>query len=128
MPPTPVYNLGCTSPTPILPQNQTLATTQAPPHRRCPLPPPPLFQSPPFKLNPVLVVRSQGPNHRRKNHVENRSVASIIYRQSLLIHSRRGYDFSGEFEVNPMLPVSSPCRIVAHGLYGSKIGGPLLKL
>jgi hypothetical protein len=64
----------------MLPQNQTLATTQVPPHRWCLSPPPPLFQSPPFKLNPVPIVRSQGPNHRRKNHVESRSVASAIYR------------------------------------------------
>jgi hypothetical protein len=61
---------------PISPQNQTLSTTQVPPRRWCLSLPPPLFQSPPFKLNHVLVVRSQGPNYRRKNHVECQSVAS----------------------------------------------------
>jgi hypothetical protein len=69
-------------PTSILPQNQTLAATQVPPSHGCLLPPPPLFQCPPFKLNPVPVMRSQWPNHRRKNHVESRSVASTIYRWS----------------------------------------------
>jgi hypothetical protein len=34
-----------------------------------------------------------------------------------------GYDFSDELEVNPMLPMSSPCRTLAPGLYGSEIGG-----
>jgi hypothetical protein len=53
----------------ILPQNQILAATQLPPRRQCLSLPPHLFQSPPFKLNPVLVVRSHGPNHRRKNHI-----------------------------------------------------------
>jgi hypothetical protein len=31
-------------------------------------------------------------------------------------------DFSGELEVNPTLPVSSPYRTLAPGLYGSEIG------
>jgi hypothetical protein len=81
--PHPYISLGTPVPclsTLISPPNQTLATTQAPPHCRCPSSPPPLFQSLPFKLNPVLVVRIQGPNHRRKNHVESQSVASVIYR------------------------------------------------
>jgi hypothetical protein len=67
-------------PTSILPPNQTLAATQVPPRHWCLLPLPPLFQSPPFKLNPVPVMRSHGPNHRRKNHVKSRSVASITNR------------------------------------------------
>jgi hypothetical protein len=95
-------------PTSILPQNQTLATTQVPPRRWCLSPPPPLFQSPPFKLNPVLIVRSQGPNHRRKNHVESRSIATTIYRRSLTIIFHRGCDLSSKLEVNPTSPMSSP--------------------
>jgi hypothetical protein len=55
---------------PISPQNQTLAATGLHHHHWCPSSPPPLFQSHPFKLNPVPVLRSHGPNHRRKNHVE----------------------------------------------------------
>jgi hypothetical protein len=110
-------------PTSILPQNQTLAATQVPPRRRCLSSPPPLFQSPPFKLNPVPVVRSQVPNHKRKNHVESRYVASAIYRRSRTIVSHRSCDFSGKPEVNLMSPVSSPRRTLSPGLYGSKIGG-----
>jgi hypothetical protein len=34
-----------------------------------------------------------------------------------------GCTFSGEFKVNPMLPVSFPCHTLAPGLYGSEIGG-----
>jgi hypothetical protein len=34
-----------------------------------------------------------------------------------------GCDFFGEPEVNPMLPVSSPCYSLTAGLYGSEIGG-----
>jgi hypothetical protein len=68
-------------------------------------------------------MRSQGPNHRRKNHIKNRSVASTIYRQILVIVSHRGNDFSGELEVNPTSLVSSPCRTLAPGLYRSEIGG-----
>jgi hypothetical protein len=94
----------------ILPQNRTLAITQVPPRRWCLSLSLPLFQSPSFKLNPVPVMRSQGPNHRRKNHIEGRSVASTIYRRSLTIVSHRGCDFISELEVNPMSPVSSPCR------------------
>jgi hypothetical protein len=48
---------------------------------------PPLFWSPPFKLNHVSVMRSQGHNHRKKNHVKTRSVASAIYRRSLVVVS-----------------------------------------
>jgi hypothetical protein len=95
-------------PMPISSQNQTLSTTQVPPRRRCLSLPPPLLQSPPFKLNPVPVVRSQGPNHRKKNHFETRSVASAIYCRSLIVVSRRGCNFSDELGVNPTLLVSSP--------------------
>jgi hypothetical protein len=122
----PYISLGAPPPhlsTSIFPQNQTLAATQVPPRRRCLSPPLPLFQSPPFKLNSVPVVRSQGPNHRRKNHVESRSVASAIYHRSLTIVFHWGCDFSSKPEVNPMSPVSSPCRTLAPGLYGSEIGG-----
>jgi hypothetical protein len=94
-------------PMPVLPQNQTLTATQAPPHRRCPSQPPPLFWCPPFQFNPVLVVRSQEPNHRRKNHVKSHSVASTIYHWSLAVVSHRGCNFFGELEVNPTPPVSS---------------------
>jgi hypothetical protein len=108
---------------PISSQNRTLAATQVPPRFRCLSSPPPLFQSPPFKLNPVPVVRNQGPNHRRKNHIKSRSVASTIYRRRLTVVSRRGCDFSGELEVNPTSSVSSPYRTLAPGLYESEIGG-----
>jgi hypothetical protein len=83
---------------PILPQNQTRAATLIPPHRRCPSSLPPLFQSPPFKLNHVPVVRNQGPNHRKKNHIKTRSVASIIYRQSLAVVFRRAASFPANFK------------------------------
>jgi hypothetical protein len=62
--------------TSILPQNQTLPATQVQPRHRCLSPPPPLFQSPPFKLNPMPVVRSQGPNHRRKKS-RQKSICSL---------------------------------------------------
>jgi hypothetical protein len=39
------------------------------------------------------------------------------------IISHQGCDFSYELEVDPTLPVSSPCCTLAPGLYGSKIGG-----
>jgi hypothetical protein len=59
----------------------------------------------------------------RKNHIKTQSVASAIYHRSLDVVSCQGCDFSGELEVNPTSPVSSPCRTLALGLYGSKIGG-----
>jgi hypothetical protein len=34
-----------------------------------------------------------------------------------------GCDFFGELEVNLTLPVSSPCRTLAPGLYGFEIRG-----
>jgi hypothetical protein len=107
----------------ILPQNQTLAATQVPPRRRCLSPPPPLFQSPPFKLNPMPVMKSQGPNHRRKNHVKSWFVASSIYRWSLTIVSHQDCDFSGVHGVNTTSPMSSPCCTLAPRLYRSEIGG-----
>jgi hypothetical protein len=55
---------------PISRQNRILAANRVPPRRRCFSPSPPLFHSPPFKLNHVPVVRSQGPNNRRKNYVK----------------------------------------------------------
>jgi hypothetical protein len=55
--------------------------------------------------------------------MKNRSVASTIYRRSLVIVSHRYYDFFSELEVNLTSPVSSHCRTLAPGLYGSKIGG-----
>jgi hypothetical protein len=70
-------------PMPISSQNRTLYATQVPPRCQYLSPPPPLFPSPPFKLNPVSIVRSQRPNHRRKNHIKSRYVASTIYRRSL---------------------------------------------
>jgi hypothetical protein len=70
----------------------------------------------------VQVVRSQEPNHRKKNHVETQSVASAIYRQNLAVVSHRAATF-GELEVNPTLPVSSPCRTLTPELYGSEIEG-----
>jgi hypothetical protein len=107
----------------ILPQNQTLDATQVPPHRQCLSPSPTLFQSSTFKLNPVPIVRSQVPNHRRKNHVESWSVASTIYRWSLTVVSHWGCNFFGKLEVNPTSPVSSSYRTLAPRLYGSEIGG-----
>jgi hypothetical protein len=104
----------------ISPQNWTLATIQVPPRWRYPSSPPPLFQSSPLKLSPVPVVRSQGPNHRRKNHVETRSIASTIYHWNLVVVTHQGSDFSGELEVNSLSPMSSPCCTLALGLYGSE--------
>jgi hypothetical protein len=79
-----------------------------------------LFQSPPFKLNPMPVMRSQGPNHRRNNHVESRFVASAICHQSLTVVSHRGCNFFSELEIDLTSPVSSPCHTLTLGLYGSK--------
>jgi hypothetical protein len=78
----PLYKLGCTSPmSPHVnfaskpnPSCHPSSTTSS-----VPLTVTTLFQSPPFKLNPVPAVRSQGPDHRRKNHVESWYVASTIY-------------------------------------------------
>jgi hypothetical protein len=94
--PLPYISFGAPPPhlsTPISPQNQTLAATWVPPRRRCPSPLPPLFQSLPFKLNPVPVLKSQNPNHRRRNHVETQSVASTIYHRSLAIVSHWAMTF-----------------------------------
>jgi hypothetical protein len=113
---------------PISPQNQTLAATQVPSRCRCLSPPPPLFQSLPFKLNIVPIMRSQGPNHRGKNHIKTRSVASAIYCQSIAVIFRRGCDFSGEPEVNLTSLVSFPCHTFTPGLYRSEIRGLWLKL
>jgi hypothetical protein len=119
-------DLGVNPKSPRIPTTSTYPSSMlvalAPPPSSSP---PPLFGSPPppFKLNHVSVVRSQGSNHRKKNHVETQSVASVIYRQSLAIVSRRAATFPAN-EVNPTLPVSSPCRTLALGLYGSEIGGP----
>jgi hypothetical protein len=124
--PHPYISLGAPPPRipmPISPKNRTLAATQVLPHRKCPSPPPHLFQSPPFKLNPVLVMRCKEPNHRKKNHVETGYVASAIYCRSLDVVSHQGCDFSGELEVNPTSLVSSPYRTLTVGLYGSEIGG-----
>jgi hypothetical protein len=74
----------------IPPQNQALAATHVPPSPS----PLPLFQSPLFKLNRVPVVRSQEPNHRKKNHVETWSVASTIYHRSLTDVSHRAATFT----------------------------------
>jgi hypothetical protein len=49
---------------------------------------------PPFKLNHMLVVRSQRPNHRKKNHVKTQFVAFAIYRRSFAVVSRRTVTFS----------------------------------
>jgi hypothetical protein len=68
-------------------------------------------------------MRSQGSNHRRKNHAKSQSIASAIYHQSPTVVTHRGYDFFDELEVNPMSLVSSPCYTLALGLYGSRIGG-----
>jgi hypothetical protein len=122
----PYINSGAPSPRipmPISPKNQTLGTTKLHHIAGAPRAPPPLFRSPPFKLNLVSIVRSQELNHRRKNHVKSRSVASTIYHWSLVIVSRRGCDFSAELEVNPTSPVSSPCRTLTPELGGSEIGG-----
>jgi hypothetical protein len=87
--PHPYISLGAPPPCipmPISPLNRTLAATRVPPLS-------PLFRSPPFKLNHLSVMRSQGPNHRKKNHVETRSVASTIYRRSLAVVSHRAVTF-----------------------------------
>jgi hypothetical protein len=89
--PHPYISLG--APPPCIPtQNRPLAATGVPPPS-----PPPLFRSHPFKLNHVPVVRSQGPNHRKKNHVETRSVASSIYHRSLAVVSHRTTTFPVNF-------------------------------
>jgi hypothetical protein len=79
--PRPSISLGAPPPylpTLISPQNWTLATTQVSPPSSLP----PLLESPPFKLDLMPVVRSQKPNHRKKNHVQTQSVASAIYHRS----------------------------------------------
>jgi hypothetical protein len=110
-------------PMPISPQNQTLVATQVPPCLRCLSSLSPLIQSPPFKLNPVSVVRSQGPKHRRKNHIKSRYAASAIYHWSLAIVSRRGCNFFSELKVDPTSPVSSPWCTLPPRLYRSEIRG-----
>jgi hypothetical protein len=104
----PLYKLGCTSP--LSPHGNFVSKTNPSHH-------------PSSTTSPVPVVRSQGPNHRRKNYVESQSVASAIHHQSLTIVSCFGCNFSGEVEVNPTSLVSSPCRTLAPGLYGFEIGG-----
>jgi hypothetical protein len=59
-----------------------------------------------LQIKPVPVVRSQWPNHMRKNYVKSRSVASTIYRRSLVIVSHWPCNFSKKFEVNPTSLVS----------------------
>jgi hypothetical protein len=76
-------------PLPIPSQNQVLADTRVPP----PSSPPPQFRTPTFKLNHVPVVRSQKPNHRKKNHVKTRFVPSAIYRRSLAVVPHRATTF-----------------------------------
>jgi hypothetical protein len=122
-----LYKLGCTSPTHL---HANLTSKPNPSHHPSSTtilatlsPPPPLFQTPPSKLNPVPVVRSQKPKQRKKNQVKTQFVSSVIYRQNLAIISRRCYDFFGEFEVNPTSLVSSTYRTLAPGLYGSEIKG-----
>jgi hypothetical protein len=41
----------------------------------------------------VPVVRSQAPNHRKKNHIKTQSVASAIYHRSLAVVSHRAATF-----------------------------------
>jgi hypothetical protein len=60
----------------ISPQNRTIAATLIP-----------------FKLNQVSVVRSPGPNHRKKNHVKTRFVASAIYCRSFVVVSHQAATF-----------------------------------
>jgi hypothetical protein len=109
--PHPYISLGAPPPRipmPILPQNWALVTTRVPPPS-----PPSLFRSPPFKLNHVPVMRSQGSNHRKKNHVETRSVASAIYRRSLTVVSRRAATFLKEIIQDEHVP---PRAKYGHGL------------
>jgi hypothetical protein len=80
---------------PISPQNRTLAATRVPP----PLPTPIIAAT--SILKPSVQIKS--------------SPKSCCCFSS-------GCDFSDELEVNPTLPVSSSCRTLAPGLYGSKIG------
>jgi hypothetical protein len=91
--PHPYISLGAPPPRILMPipsQNQVLAATRVPPPSSLL----PLFRSPPFKLNHIPFVTSQRPNHRKKNHVKTRSVASAIYRRSLAVVSRRAATFS----------------------------------
>jgi hypothetical protein len=80
-------------PMPIFPQNRTLGANRVPPPSLVPLIAATSFPKPPFKLNHVPVMRSQGPNHSEKNHVETRFVASTIYRRNLIIVSHRAATF-----------------------------------
>jgi hypothetical protein len=81
-------------PMPIPSQNWATVTTRVPPPSPLPVIATPHSKAPPFKLNHAPVVRSQSPNHRKKNHVETRSVAFAIYRRSLTVVSRRAATFS----------------------------------
>jgi hypothetical protein len=119
--PRPYISLGAPPPRiplPIPSQNRVLAATRVPP----PSPPPPLFQSHPFKLNHVPVVKSQRPNHRKKESRQNLICSLRNLSPKSCCCSSPGCDFSDELEVNPALPVSSPCRTLASGLYGYEIG------
>jgi hypothetical protein len=89
--PHPYISLGASPlriPMPTPRQNQAPAATRVPPTSPLPVVAAISILNPPFKLNYVSVVRSQGPNHRKKNHVETRFVSSAIYHQSLVIVSR----------------------------------------
>jgi hypothetical protein len=95
--PCPYISLGAPPPrlpTQISPQNRALATTRVPSLSSLPSSLPPLFESPPIKLDPVPVVRGQKPNHRKKNHVQTQFVASAIYHGSLAIVSHWAATFS----------------------------------
>jgi hypothetical protein len=75
---------------PISPQNRTLAATRVPP----PSPLPVVTAASILKPSLQIKTRPGHENHRKKNHVETRFVASVIYRWSLTIISHRAATFS----------------------------------
>jgi hypothetical protein len=97
-------DLGVNPESPHIPTTSTYPSSMlaalAPLPSSSPLPviPATSIRKPPIKSNHVPVVRSQRPNHRKKNHVETRSIASVIYRRSLAIVSRRAATFSANLK------------------------------
>jgi hypothetical protein len=106
----------------ISPQKQTLAATRVPQRRWCFSPSPLLLESASYKLNhaPSLEAKDLPIGERITSKLNLKPPQSISEVLPLFLI---GCNFSGKLEVNLMLPVSSPCRTLNPGLYGSEIGG-----
>jgi hypothetical protein len=95
--PHPYISLGAPPPCipmPISPQKRTLATTRVSPPSLLPVVTATSIPKPFLQIKPHVDREKSEPNHRKKNHVETRSVASAIYRRSLTIISHQAASFS----------------------------------